>query len=489
MKKNNKELNKSFLIICWIIGIVLSGALCVCMKDDLISTRMMSISIFCFIFSLIIATVVYKRNNKTNMLMYIISSFFVAAYFTVIFASQIKLGGLLIIPLVVTASIYLEVRHIILPCATAIISNIILFFINRNDTFVQETMKTQLVIIILFCITMIVVTKISGKKKNEAEQERQQVLKANEKQQQMVNDIIEVVKIINENSNNVNSIIEKIKVSSLGVSAAIGEISAGAANTSEEILTQTSVIQKIEDKVEHTVVISKEMKESASLNEKQVQQAMEIVEDLSVKSEEIKEKNKEVLGSSVKLKEAADNIRLITEMITDIAEQTNLLALNAAIEAARAGEQGRGFAVVAEEVRKLAEQSKTSTSDISIIIDELRSEVEKSNKSIEDLSIINNKQNDLVLETKETLDKIKSESSDLGLKADKVDVEIAEISELSNKINAAINNLSAIAEETMANAQETSASAEEYTLQADDAKKCVDELLKSGNNMNKYINV
>lgn len=61
---------------------------------------------------------------------------------------------------------------------------------------------------------------------------------------------------------------------------------------------------------------------------------------------------------------AGDKIGGVLALIGTIASQTNLLALNATIEAARAGEAGRGFAVVASEVKGLASQSAAAAQDI-----------------------------------------------------------------------------------------------------------------------------
>ncbi|MGL5446948.1 MAG: methyl-accepting chemotaxis protein [Rhabdaerophilum sp.] len=70
---------------------------------------------------------------------------------------------------------------------------------------------------------------------------------------------------------------------------------------------------------------------------------------------------------------SAQRIGEVVALINSIAAQTNLLALNATIEAARAGEAGRGFAVVAQEVKDLANQTRTATEQIAESVSAMQS--------------------------------------------------------------------------------------------------------------------
>ncbi|OKP82439.1 hypothetical protein A3842_10505 [Paenibacillus sp. P3E] len=239
-----------------------------------------------------------------------------------------------------------------------------------------------------------------------------------------------------DNANQISLISIMASRTEKSIAASLDEIAKNSKEQSASIIESSLGIDEVAKGIEQISMSTEDVAHASASSLAQAEQGRVIIHETQQMIENLVLDSSESVAVIERLGEKTKEIDGIIELISQIASQTNLLALNASIEAARAGEQGKGFAVVANEVKKLAEKSKTASDQVSAMIRSIQGETEA-----------------VVLQIN-----LSSEKTAQGLNVvQKAGKAFEHITEKVDSVNSQIINVSAIVEEISSSSEEIAA--------------------------------
>lgn len=249
-----------------------------------------------------------------------------------------------------------------------------------------------------------------------------------------------------------------------GASTELQTTAQSMTSTVEQTSMQAGVVATSSDQANSNVqTVAAATEEMAA----SVQEIGRQAEDSSRKAQAASAEAEETVEKVGALSEAATKIGAVVSLIQDIAEQTNLLALNATIEAARAGEAGRGFAIVASEVKDLASQTASATTDIGEQINAIQDSTQTSAEAIGKVTSAISDLNEIAASIAAAVEEQSAATSEIAGNVQQAAVASQEVSDSIGEVNQSAAGSSAAAAQVLSSAGDLSRQSESLRNEVD----------------------
>ncbi|WP_442594807.1 methyl-accepting chemotaxis protein [Neobacillus sp. D3-1R] len=461
IKKDDLIRKNSLVIKAAMISVLLAAIVDIAMKKDL--AVILSIIIAGGIGVSIVASLHYSQ--KFIKVIPYLAILIVSAVIFIIMENSISPTAYFLIYFVLSiAAIYMEKSILWLSSFLGFVIITVFTFLH-HDSLPLET-KNYVTIYLLFSLVTILLTfQLTISKKLS-----EHIVKAQKETEQLLLRDRQVKSTIAENTENISTMIDLVKIKSQEnlqasqvMNQSIAEISAGIQIQSKAIVDITDTLENSSETLSETTLLVEKLHKDSIVTNQVTELGQSLVsklkDEISFSYQDMLEAEEQITKLTTLVKETAHFVTAIQE----IANQTNLLALNASIEAARAGESGKGFAVVAEEVRKLADTSSRTAAQISENLKNVFLGTEKTKIQISNTSLKATENLQLAMETQDSFVKISDTFMNLREDISKHEALTKQVNESSKTVEVTLSEFRAVMEQASATLQDLSSSVELQT--------------------------